>query len=225
VSTVALPAISPPPSPPVPALTTRDLFERLGEVPLYRICFDPAPGTATEQHVQEIHDRTNRLFELVDGILVEKGMGVAKSFLAGLLICFLNAWVLPRNLGAVLSPDGMLRLRNSIRIPDVSFIPCDRFPGRQVDPNTPVPRIAPDLAVEVLSASNTASEMAVKRQEYFTAGTRLVWIIDPVARTVDVFTSATASTLLQQTDTLDGGAVLPGFTLPLAQLFAELDPH
>ena len=66
-------------------------------------------------------------------------------------------------------------------------------------------------------------EMAVKRQDYFAAGVELVWEIDPDARTVVVYSSPTQSTTLTAADTLDGGAVLPGFTLPLQQLFAELD--
>jgi Uma2 family endonuclease len=217
-----------PPAPVTPAttMTTRELFERLGDVPLFRVCIDPEPGKATEADLLEIRARTKRLFELVDGILVEKAMGLPASFLAAVLIRLLGNWVSPRNLGAILAPDGMLRLRPGlVRIPDVSFIPWDRFPGRQIDLNVPIPALFPDLAIEVLSPSNTPSEMAVKRQEYFTAGTRLVWIVDPGARTVEVFTSPTASTLLHEADTLDGGAVLPGFSLPLAQLFAELDPH
>jgi Uma2 family endonuclease len=112
-----------------------------------------------------------------------------------------------------------------VRMPDVTFVLGSRLPNRQVQLDQPFADLAPDLAVEVISPSNTPSEVAAKRQEYFQHGTSLVWVIDPRARTVEVFTGPTASTLLQQTDTLDGGAVLPGFSLPLAQLFAELDPY
>jgi Uma2 family endonuclease len=65
--------------------------------------------------------------------------------------------------------------------------------------------------------------MAAKRQDYFAAGVELVWELDPVARTVAVYTSPAAPTVLGTADTLSGGGVLPGFTLPLAALFAELD--
>jgi Uma2 family endonuclease len=65
--------------------------------------------------------------------------------------------------------------------------------------------------------------MAVKRQDYFTAGVQLVWEIDPAARTATVFTSPTAATRLGPAEALQGGEVLPEFVLPLAQLFAELD--
>jgi Uma2 family endonuclease len=81
------------------------------------------------------------------------------------------------------------------------------------------------LAVEVLSLSNTAGEMARKRDEYFRAGVRLVWEIDPRARTVRAYTAADQFRDLTAADTLSGDPVLPGFTLPLADLFAELDRH
>ena len=109
-----------------------------------------------------------------------------------------------------------------VRLPDVAFVSWDRLPERRV-PDEPIPNVVPDLAVEVLSASNTAKEMARKRGEYFRAGVRLVWEIDPRARTARVYTSESSFTDLAVNDTLDGGTVLPGFTLPLAQLFAELD--
>jgi hypothetical protein len=82
--------------------------------------------------------------------------------------------------------------------------------------------LVPDLAVEVLSPSNTEAEMARKRQEYFAAGVRLVWMVDPDARTVTVYTAPDQSTVLGEVDTLSGDPVLPGFTLPLRDLFAEL---
>jgi Uma2 family endonuclease len=77
--------------------------------------------------------------------------------------------------------------------------------------------------VEVLSPSNTGPEMARKRGEYFRAGVRLVWEIDPRARSLRAYTSETAFTDHTATDTVTGGAVLPGFTLALATLFDQLD--
>ena len=77
--------------------------------------------------------------------------------------------------------------------------------------------------MEILSAGNTPKEMARKRREYFAAGVRVVWIVDPEARTVEVYTAIDQSTVFDATQTLDGGEVLSGFTLPLRELFAELD--
>jgi Uma2 family endonuclease len=103
----------------------------------------------------------------------------------------------------------------------VSFTNWDRLPGRKV-PTKPVPNVSPDLAVEVLSEGNTRTEMERKLKEYFLSDVRLVWFIDPDARTVRVYTSPDKVRELTAKDTLDGGTVLPGFAVPVAQLFADL---
>jgi Uma2 family endonuclease len=209
------------PAPPIKTLA--DLVQRLGGVPLDRIRFRPRPGTATVQDVIDVEEQEGVLCELVDGVLVEKPVGLLESQLAGFLVGLLNAFVIPRNLGIVTLPDGALELMPGlVRIPDVAFIGWDRMPGRRRPP-APIPRLAPDLAVEVLSRRNTPAEMAVKCQEYFSAGVPLVWLIEPRARTVEVFTSLTQSTTLGPADALDGGAALPGFALALGDLFGELD--
>jgi Uma2 family endonuclease len=203
--------------------TLADLLEQLGGIAPERVRFHPLPGTATEKDVLEIRARTGLLCELVYGVLVEKGMGFRESLLAGVLLTCLSNFVRPRNLGLVTGESGMMRLAAGlVRIPDVAFISWERLPNRRV-PSEPIPGLAPDLAVEVLSASNTRREMARKRQEYFAAGVRLVWLVEPVARTVEVYTTPEQFTLLHEEDTLDGGAVLPGFVLPVREVFAELD--
>jgi Uma2 family endonuclease len=203
--------------------TLDDLLDRLGRIPLNRIRFHPAPGTATEQDVIEADAHEDRLCELVDGVLVEKPMGLRESLLAAALIGFVRAFVIPRNLGLVTGEAGMMKLfAGIVRIPDVAFISWDRLPGRRV-PSQAIPALVPDLAVEVLSESKTKKEMERKRGEYFRAGVRLVWEVDPEERTVAVYTGPEQPTVLTQEQTLDGGQVLPGFTLPLRDLFAELD--
>lgn len=203
--------------------TMADLQKRLGDIPLDRIRFRPFAGTASVQDVIDIQEREGKACELVEGVLVEKTVGYSESDLAIFLGGLLNGFVLPRNLGLVTGPDGTLELMSGlVRIPDVAFTNWDRFPGRR-RPTSPVPLVAPNLAVEVLSRGNTPREMAIKRREYFSAGVELVWEIDPVARKVEVFTSPPQSTILGAGDVLDGGNVLPGFTLPCKDLFAELD--
>ena len=210
-------------NPTITIKTLADLLEQLGAIAPARVRFHPVPGTATEKDVLAIHDREDRLYELVDGVLVEKAMGFRESLLAGMLIEILRGFVRVRNLGLVTAPDGMMRLAAGlVRIPDVAFISWDRLPNRRV-PTEPIPDVAPNLAVEVLSAGNTPGEMARKRQDYFTTGAQVVWQVDPHARTVQVFTAPEQSTVLHETQTLEGGTVLPGFTLPLQELFSELD--
>ena len=118
----------------------------------------------------------------MEGVLVEKPMGFRESLLAVAIARHLHEFVTPRNLGLVTGEGGMMRLfAGLVRIPDVAFISWARLPGGRV-PETPIPRLAPDLAVEVLSRSNTAREMRGKREEYFEAGVVLVWMVDPEER-------------------------------------------
>ncbi len=202
-----------------------ELVERLGGIPLFRILAHPAPGTATEHDVTEAERRYGRLYELVDGVLVEKGMGFRESLLAGALIHILRSFVVPRNLGVVSAPDGSIRLFPGLtRIPDVSFASWDRFPDRRI-PADPIPSLVPDLVIEVLSESNTAAEMDRKRGEYFAAGVRLIWEFDPRARVVFVYASDGSFTRLDASQSLDGGSVLHGFALKISEVFAELDRH
>ncbi len=88
-----------------------------------------------------------------------------------------------------------------------------------------MPQLAPDIAVEVLSHGNTLGEMQRKLGEFFSAGVRLVWLVDPNKRSVTVNTSPEDSSVLQDTDTLNAGDVLPGFSMRLSTLFTELDRH
>ena len=200
-----------------------DLLDRLGGIAAERVWSGPGPGAATEDDLLRAHEHEGRLCELVDGVLVEKAMGFRESLLAGALIEALRGFVRQHNLGLVTAPDGMMRLAvGLVRVPDVVFISWDRLPERRVRA-MPIPDLVPELAVEMLSAGNTAGEMARKRREYFAAGARLVWLVDPEARTIAVYDSPRRSTLLRHRDTLSGGAVLPGFSLSLAELFAELE--
>ena len=206
----------------LPIRTIADLIRDLG-VSSDRILFNPPPGTATEQDLLDLERHENRLAELVDGVLVEKAMGFEESLIAMALASALREFVVPRNLGVVSGPDGMMRiLSGTIRIPDVAFIAWSRFPDGKLT-GDPIPEIAPDLAIEVLSSSNTASEMQRKCREYFDSGTQLVWLIDPASRTVAVYSTPSESIQLPETATLDGGDVLTGFSLSLRELFGELD--
>jgi Uma2 family endonuclease len=203
--------------------TLGDLLERLGDVPPQRVRYYPRPGEATEADVVAIDAHEDRLCELIDGVLVEKPMGYWESLVAGAILAALRAFVVPRKLGLVTGEAGMVRLcPGQVRIPDVAYVSRERVPGVR-GAREPIPHLVPDLAVEVLSESNTQAEMARKRREYFEAGVRLVWLVDLDDRTVTVFTGPEESTTVDQNQILDGGDVLPGFTLPLAGLFAELD--
>jgi Uma2 family endonuclease len=201
------------------------LAERFGPIPLYRIRTTPRPGEATEEDVIEIHDREDRLCELVDGILVEKAIGAYESMLAMEIACLLKNFVKPHKLGTILGADGMLKLAPGlIRIPDVAFLSMSKFPKGRFPRGAAAP-LAPDLAVEVLSPSNTVKEMKEKLEDYFAHGARLVWYVDPETRTVDAFTGVNARQRYTANEKVSGGEVLPGFELDIHELFAELPPE
>jgi Uma2 family endonuclease len=195
--------------------TPTDRLERLGGVPLERIVTSPAPGTATEADVEIYCQSADRLCELVDGVLVEKAMGFWESSLGLWLGHALLEYLDVHPLGIVAGAGGALRLAPGlIRTPELSFLSWDRLPGRR-PPTDPIPALAPDLAVEILRNGNTAAETERKVRDYFSAGTRLMWIINPRSRSAEVYTSLNHHHSIDESGALEGNVVLPGFSLPL----------
>jgi Uma2 family endonuclease len=206
-----------------PINTLGDLLEQLDGIPASRVRIRPAPGEATEQDCIDAERRFGVLCELIDGTLVEKPMGLYESVLAGIIARLLGEFVSPRRLGIVALPDGMFRVKpGKIRMPDVSFTSWDRLPpGYQ---HIAAPDLTPDLAIEILSPGNTAREMARKRIELFSGGTRLMWIVDPPTRSVAIYVDAESDpVVLTEDQSVDGGALLPGFSFSIRQLFAEAE--
>ena len=209
-------------TPPDTVRTLADVLDRLGVGP-ERVRASPSLGFATEKDLIEAVRADGRLYELVEGVLVEKTMGYRESCLAGAILELLRRFVIPQNLGLVSGEQGMMQLfPGLVRGPDVAFSLWSRIPGGRL-PRQPIPALVPDLAVEVLSASNTQSEMARKCREYFSAGSRMVWLVDPEERTVRVFTTFEQFTTLSENDDLSGGDVLVGFVVPVREFFSELD--
>lgn len=201
--------------------TAVDLVERFGPIPLHRVRMTPPPGTATEEDVVELREREGRLFELIDGVLVEKDMGWYESHLAALLIRLLGAYVEENNLGTVLGADGMARLaRGQVRIPDVSVVFWERL--RKASSKEAVFPLAPDLAVEVISPGNTAAEMRRKLADYFAAGVKEVWYIYPDRKIVQIHLGNEESITVEQSQKFEGTPLLPGLQLDLAKFFAPL---
>jgi Uma2 family endonuclease len=202
-----------------------DLLAALGGIAPERLPLQQPFGSATESDVVRlIESPRKRICELIDGVLVEKAIGFEESYLASLLVYLLNTFVVPRKLGIVTGEQGTILLwPGRVRIPDVAFFPHSRLLGHDLS-KEPIPEIYPDLAVEILSRTNTKKEMLLKRQDYFQAGVRLVWEIDPATRTVEIFSSAVSPDLvLTSHETLTGGDVLPGFSMALEEFFTGLD--
>ncbi|WP_169978177.1 Uma2 family endonuclease [Tautonia rosea] len=208
-----------------PPETIAELLHRLGDIPASRVRFRPVPGSATEEDLLRLLDHENLPCELVEGVLVEKAMGYRESLIAGLILTLLNTHVLPRRLGYVSGADGTMRIMPQlVRIPDVAFVARGRFPSGKL-PDQPIPSLVPDLAVEVLSKNNSRAEMERKLREYFEAGVRLVWMVDPTTRSIRVHTGPASeqSVLLSEAEILDGGEVVPGFSVTVAELFPSDD--
>ena len=167
----------------------------------------------------------DHLFEIVDGQPREiPRMGALAATIASFLVTHLNIFAWPRKLGfAVAEVMFQLQADRPQRRPDVAFVGAERW--RASSPRTDDPPawdVVPTIAAEVVSPSNNAEEIEKKLQDYFDAGVQLVWVIYPVIRRVYVYESLTQVHILTAADALEGGNVLAGFRLPLADLFAAL---
>jgi len=157
--------------------------------------------------------------ELQAGILVSEPLpGFRHGRVAAAIADVLRTHVRRHKLGVVVSNDSgflLARSPDTVRGPDVAFVSRDRVKG---DEARAFPG-APDLAVEVLSPSNTPASMHAKVADYLAAGARLVWVVDVETETVIVYASLLAPRFLGPRDFLDGEDVLPGFRVPVEELF------
>ena len=111
--------------------------------------------------------------------------------------------------------------RNIQRRPDVSFVSYQRWPKGKPVPGTQAWEVVPELAVEVISPTNGANEVIGKVEDYFACGVQRVWVIYSLYSKVYDYSSATSVQILTRADRLSGGDVLPGFELPLSELFED----
>ena len=165
--------------------------------------------------------------ELADGVVVvTPPPAFDHSWLATALYDRLRDHVVANALGKCF-PDGtgyelpLAGRPDTYRIPDVSFIRAGRIPRVRVRHRALA--LAPDLVVEIRSPSDTTAVLGRKLADYLDAGTALMWVIDTETRTAAVHEAGAPVRVLREADVLDGGAVLPGFTLRLVELFAELE--
>ncbi len=160
-------------------------------------------------------------YDLIRGVLKRPSpTGFRHLKVAGTMIWLLNDHVVPRGLGVV-SGEGGFVLEvdpDTVLAPDVAFVRADRVPPEEVIDR--FARLAPDLAAEILSPSDTKAEIEEKVQAYLDAGVPLVWVVDPQRRTIRVRPADGRERLLTEADELDGGKVLPGFRMPVARLFS-----
>jgi Uma2 family endonuclease len=162
-------------------------------------------------------------WELIDGTLVEMSPSADESSSTGAtIIGLLWPFVRQNRLrrlhnaegGFVLFPD-----RATVRAPDVAFVRADRMPRGEARKH--FPRLAPDLVVEVISPSDRPSEVVAKVEMYQEAGVPLIWLVDPDPQTVTVIATGKSTEVLNTEDILDGGDILPGFAVQVAEFFVE----
>jgi Uma2 family endonuclease len=160
-------------------------------------------------------------YEVIDGVRVEREpIGAFETVLASWLCYLMNSFAAGKKLGlAVNEVLFVLNVtRNLHRRPDGAFVSYARWPTAVVA-REPAWNVVPDLAIEIVSPTNLAEEIDRKITDYFQAGVRLVWVFYPDSGRVYVYESPTHVSILEGIDTLDGGEVLPGFRLPIAQLY------
>ncbi len=160
-------------------------------------------------------------YELIDGVPREKPMGAQSDEVAGLLLTQLNVFIRPRKLGrAYPSQTGFQCFPKDpklVRMPDTSFVAAGKLPG-DTSPEGYI-KVAPDLAVEVISPNEMYEEVAVKVADYKSAGVRLIWVVSPKSRTVLIRRADGTCGEVGEAGMLSGEDVIPGFACPVAELF------
>jgi len=163
----------------------------------------------------------NKVVELVGGEIVEMSrLGAEHGFIAGKTFRYIDEFVEKGNLGYVTTESGYILFKNphtgkdTVRGPDVAFVRLEHAPDGLPEGYFPFP---PDLAIEVVSPNDTAYDIDEKVADYLRAGVVLVWVLYPRKRAI--VHTAQGETLIGLQGALDGGEVLPGFSLPLARIF------
>jgi len=158
--------------------------------------------------------------ELVRGELVMMTpAGFTHGRIAGRIAVRLGSYVETHALGVVTTAEAGFQIGHdpdTVRAPDVAFVRAERVPA---DEPSGFYQGAPDLAVEVLSPNDRAGDVVAKVRQWLAAGSAAVWVVDPDSRTVRVYRSDGEVVWLAAADTLSGGHLLPGFALPVAEIF------
>ncbi len=176
----------------------------------------------TESQIMRLPDVGGK-YELVEGELVVVAAGREHEDVIFLLSNILSNYVIRYDLGRIYQASlGYWMKNGNLRSPDISFVSNARLHDMTRDPKGFL-HGAPDLAIEVLSPSNTVKAMKKKALEYFESGCRLVWLVVPDDRTVVVLRSDGSELILTTKDALTGGDVIPGFSVETGEVFKYLE--
>ena len=174
--------------------------------------------------VQDWGDPDKRVYERIDGTEVEKQVGARETFLANRVTAMLSGFARPQGLGdAYAGMEIELPGSGNRCKPDACFISAATWPLNRPVPDDAWWRIAPDVAVESISPRERTVVTQAKVHGYFVGGVKAVWLIYPELQVVHCYDAATRVRILTAADTLTGDPVVPGFALPLADLFPPAD--
>jgi Uma2 family endonuclease len=166
------------------------------------------------------------LYEVVNGVRVQKPMGLVENLIANLLIGRLGPHCRNNQLGyAVMETLFTIPNSGNDRKPDVAFVSFQRWPADRPLPRVNAWPVAPDLAIEVISPTDKAFDVVEKVHEYFNGGVRQVWHVYSHIEQVFIFDSPTAVRVLTRADELTAEPVVPGFRMPMAELFPLAEPR
>lgn len=182
----------------------------------------PVAQQGTGTVLSQVEDR---LYEVVDGQIVELApMGAYEVWIATILVARLETFVRQQQLGRAVQEMlfDLTAATGRKRRPDVAFVSFDRWPRQRRLPRSEAWEVVPNLAVEVVSQTNSVEDIVDKVAEYFRAGVERVWVILPSQEQVYAYESPTSVRILTRTDELRGEPILPQFRLPLAELFEEV---
>lgn len=186
----------------------------------------PQRSTLTAEELYELPDDDYQ-YELVSGELVRMSpSGAEHGLVTAALSHALREYVNRTQAGVCCGAEtGFILQRDPdvVRAPDAAFVAWERIPASGV-PKSYWP-FAPDLAAEVISPGDRFADLQTKVVEYFRAGTRLVWVIEPATRTVYVYRARRDVQALGEQDDLTGGEALPGFRCPVRELFTRRRPR
>ena len=165
-------------------------------------------------------ENQGRRLELLAGEIADMPPSSPQNGILAVWICHLMVGVvIPHGLGYVTGPDTGYQLGpNTVRLPDAAYITKERAGGipKKVFP------VGPDLAVEVISPSESATEINDKVNLYFSAGTRQVWLVYPTTRTIHLYRAVNQVQIMTGDEVLNTSGVLPGFTVKVADIFTPL---
>lgn len=167
-------------------------------------------------------DLGEHFYEIIGGQVFEKPlMSAHELWIASRLIWWLISSQADAQLGQVVAEMLFVidKSKDLRRRPDIAFVSRDRWPIEKKVERNNAWDVVPDLAVEIVSPTNSADEVMEKLEEYFAAGSKLVWVVYPITKKIYVYDSPDKVRILKPGNELDGGAILPGFRLPIDRLF------